>query len=161
MEDNLKLKEKAKALSERFAEVRDELRVKSHLMGMEFKDAGEELQDLVGKIQGRLQGFYEEAKTTSGELRVQGHLGLLEAKEQLESLSEDLERVYRASKDQVKADVDYAGLKGRLAAMDTRDFLEKQRVEWEKQLRESGDAGKELAHQSMDTINKILDRIRN
>ena len=148
------IKEKANKTAARFNQVKDQLRVRSHLFGMEMRETSEKLGDQLDKIQKKIVDFSQEAETTSEELRLKTHLGVLEAKEQLEELREDLGAIVKSSKDKLDQGFDEARLKAHLAKMDAKDYLAAKKTGWRDDIETHE---KERIHQKLDEIREIID----
>ena len=93
------------------AALREQLRLKLHLAGMEASDLWEEeVRPQLTAIEGSLQTWIERGLRSAGEVRVQAHLGLMEAREAWESLeprvSESLDRLQESSEEGDQAGVD-------------------------------------------------------
>lgn len=71
----------------------DELRVQAHLAGMEAKDAWEELEPQLGRMEQRLEEVSERLKQASDEAELQAHLGVKEAQTRWEALKDSLSDV--------------------------------------------------------------------
>ena len=150
-------KEKAKNTTVRFNQICDELRVKSHLLGMEMKDTTDELRGCINKINLKVQRFGELAETNSDELRLKGHLGVMEAKQQLDDLKDDLKAILHVSKGKIGQGIDEARLKNHLAKMEAKDYLDEKKAEWRKEIAK---AERDLARKNLDQIDEILDDLQ-
>jgi hypothetical protein len=71
----------------RIAALKDEVRLKVHLAGMDANTLWEEeLRPDLESLEGRLETLLEQGLRSAGEARVQAHLGLVEARELWEAI---------------------------------------------------------------------------
>lgn len=161
MTDRKQLSQKAQALSERIHAALDQMRVKSHLMGLEMKDASKEVEKTFTELQGKLDRFIEESKTEAGQVQLQSHLALMESQERLEAIKEDAREIFLSTKGKASQKWDKARLKTHLAKMDAKDYFAEKKEAWQKQWQDSVDKGQELTEKQIDRMSSIIDAIRH
>lgn len=107
----------------------DEMRVQMHLASMEAKDAWQDLEPQLGRVEERLAEASQRLKQASEEAELQAHLGMKEAEgrweELKESLSEVVENVVETVADKTRAPrraIDRSKVQAHLARLEAEDF---------------------------------------
>ena len=144
----------------RFAQIKSELRLKSHLFSLEARDVYKKLELTMDRFQNKMRAFSTSTKATTQELKLQSHLGVLESRDVLEHLQEDLGKIYRTHKSELDGKLDHVKVQSQLALMETEDYLEGKRDTWRKALQNSQDQGRDMAEQNIEKIKNLVDSIQ-
>lgn len=147
---------------EGIARLRDEVRVRVHLAGLEAKQAWEGLETQLGRAQTRLEQAARSAEQGlhDGPAGLEVHLAVMEARDRLRELAPALQairaRIERAGEQGAAQVPDALKLEAQLAKMDLADAVERRRAEAERGMREIRTRLRALA----DEIGKLVESAR-
>ena len=146
---------KARAARDSLRTVLDEMRLKMKLASMEAKDAWDELEPQLRRVESRLEDIGEKIKGTGDEAELQAHLAGLEAKERWEAVQESVSGVISSLVDQgkrAKGLVDRAQLKAHLGRLDAEDYVQSK-------TREVKERWSERRKEATDEVSGFVDRL--
>ncbi len=146
---------KAKAARDSLRTVMDEMRLQMKLASMEAKDAWEELEPQLRRVESRLEDIGEKIKGTGDEAELQAHLAAVEAKERWEAVQESVTGVVSSIADKgkkAKGAVDRAQLKAHLGRLDAEDYVQAKAQEMK-------DRWQERRKEATDEVSGFVDRL--
>ena len=165
-EDRENVRGKIEQAERDLASLRDEIRVRLHLAGMEAKRVWEALEPHVARTQAQLRDAADSATRSlhDREPSLELHLALMDARDRLREMEPGLRaigaRLREAGAEVVASIPDPVKLEARLASMDLEDAWERRRREVEKGLREVESLGRKLADEIVSLVERLLPRRR-
>ena len=159
MSATAQMKDRAKELKTRFATAKDWLKVKSHLLGMEAKDASEQIDAYLGKVEAQLDTFVDKISEEADEARLQAQLALMEARERLFDARDDLQHLVQEASNKardVKTKFDHARVQSHLAKMDAQERWDEKRQQWRNAFVNARDGGEEQTQRAVDSADEMI-----
>lgn len=159
MSATAQMKDRAKQLRTRFATAKDWLQVKSHLLGMEAKDASDQIDAYLGKVEAQIDTFVDKISEETGEARLQAQLALMEARERLFDARDELQHLVQDASNKaqdVRTKFDYARLQSHLAKMDAQERWDEKRKQWRDAFVSARDGGEEQTQQAVDSADEMI-----
>jgi hypothetical protein len=148
--------------ADKLKSLRDRLKVKLHLVGMEAKDIKTDLEDSVDGLSRRLSDYAGTLEKTKESAEVQLHLGLMDAKKHWDITKENAEEVLglmKEDKEKAKAFLQEMQLQAKLAQNEAKDSLHKTKEELSENFKEISKQGvialKKMNHSIADLLQKL------
>jgi len=152
--------DKIKAAIKRSLEELDELDDKLEDWVDDLPDDTDELRatmkSTMTKIRSKLSDSIGHGGKLSDEAELQAHLGLMEARDKLDTSKEVVDNYLESATEQSKTLMDQVELKSRLAKMEAEDFWEERGPAIKEEFKQSSEAMIKMAESTADEIQKQI-----
>ncbi len=145
--------------ADKLKELRDHLKVKLHLAGMEAKEVQSDIIDSVDGLSRRLSDYAGSLGKTMDTAEVQMHLGLMDAKKRWELTKENAQEalaLVKQDKEKAKTFLGEMKLQAQLAKAETKDALHETRDELSENIKEVSKQGASALKKMNHSLSEFL-----